>query len=146
MLNTELVIQNKAKCCFPTFEQLSQVNWLQWAQTAHCGIDAKWPRPLLTGANRLFFPISSGLSTSQADYFSASYTHSLQKQLLISAAEHRGVSQQAPFTGRRFRRPSWPPRRRTGAGSMASDKTRLQEGLQERHIRNAACPESFVDE
>ncbi|MEM5398992.1 hypothetical protein [Paraburkholderia unamae] len=102
--------------------------------------------PIVDRRESVVFSISSGLSTSQEDYFSASYTHSLQKQLLISAAEHRGVSQQAPFTGRRFRRPSWLPRHRTGAGSMASDKTRLQEGLQERHIRNAACPESFVDE
>ncbi|WP_322031125.1 hypothetical protein [Paraburkholderia sp. J76] len=109
-------------------------------------INAKWHLPLTIRASRLFFPISAGLSTSQADYFSASYTQSLQKQLLISAAEHRGVSQQAPFTGRRFRRPSWLSRHRIGALSMASDKTRLQEGLQERHIRTAACPESFVDE
>jgi hypothetical protein len=56
---------------------------------------------LFSDSGQFIFSDSPRYSTSQADYFSSGYTHSVQKQLLIFTAERECVPH-APVKGAHF--------------------------------------------
>ncbi|WP_233867758.1 hypothetical protein [Paraburkholderia adhaesiva] len=109
---------------------------------------AKRSTLLFIDSGQFIFSDSPRYCTSQEDYFSPGYTHSLQKQLLIFAAARECVTH-APADGAHFavRHCLRVRIKNYWRRAMASEKTRMQKpGFKERRIRNAACPESIVDE
>ncbi|WP_321903531.1 hypothetical protein [Paraburkholderia tropica] len=88
----------------------------------HDGANAQWLAVLLIELDTFIFSDSPGKSVSQADYFSASYTHSLQKQLLISAADCPS-SPHASQVDVTFRRPQ-EAARRAGVDARPQQTTR----------------------